>query len=124
MNSLFSSIIHHSRKRKKEKKDMLDCLIVRSQEYLITEILYQIIEFRGNARVGLIFFLISATGRLFVLHLRDPFLVTISGSKGHFSFGVRTISRCFLLLKFSDKDIENVRMQVQLFKFNMILIKK
>ena len=56
LNSLFSSIIHHSRKRKKEKKDMLDCLIVRSQEYLITEILYQIIEFRGNAWVGLIFF--------------------------------------------------------------------
>ena len=57
MNSLFSSIIHRSRKKKKEKKDIVDCLIVRSQEFLIIEILCQIIEFGGNARASLIFFI-------------------------------------------------------------------
>ena len=53
LNSLFiSSIIHHWRKRKKEKKDMVDCVILRSQEYTIIEILYLIIEFGGNARTS------------------------------------------------------------------------
>ena len=69
------------------------------------------------------YFLISTTGRLFVLHLRDPFLASISGNKSvFFLFGVRTISPGFFSLKFSGKDNEIVRMQQ--FKFNMIIMKK
>lgn len=70
------------------------------------------------------YFLTSTTERLFVLHLRDPFLASILGNKSHFSIGVRTISHGFLSLKFSGKDNEIVRMQLQEFKFNMIIMKK
>lgn len=57
--SLFGSINHRSerRKRKKEKKDMVNCLIVRTQEYF-TEILYLIVKFGGNAGTCLTIFLI------------------------------------------------------------------
>ena len=97
---------------------MVECLILGLQEYSIIGILYLIIEFGGNDRASQknMFFKISTTGRLFVLHLRDPFLASISGSKGHFAFGVRTISHCFLFLKLSGKDNEIVRMQLQEFK--------
>ena len=57
--SLFGSINHHSdwRKRKKEKKDMVNCLIVRTQEYF-TEILYLIVKFGGSAGTSLTIFLL------------------------------------------------------------------
>ena len=52
--SLFSRINHHNnwRKRKKKKKAMVDCLFVATQEY-VTEILYLVIKFGGNAGTSL-----------------------------------------------------------------------
>ena len=48
----------------KERKDMVDCLIVRTQEYF-TEILYLIVKFGGNGGTSLTTILINIQSKHF-----------------------------------------------------------
>ena len=48
----------------KERKDMVDCLIVRTQEYF-TEILYLIVKFGGNGGTSLTTILINTQSKHF-----------------------------------------------------------